>query len=592
MSWNISSLDNRGLRNMGRKRIMDDILLPLKKENEWKVLVVDDFAMKILTLCFKTHEVMFCNIALIENIEETRERLPYLSVIYIMTPSVQSLTHLQQDLELGNRKYNYVHIVFLSAVPGHLFDELCEHVNPEKIMTFKEIDMSFLPVESQVYSLNEPRFFKEFYNSYEDINMVQYKRIARKLVSLFSTIQEIPLIRYRRCFVKNLILAETIQKEIELQKNSLKHILDTKKNKCQLLILDRGFDCISPVIHEFTFQAMAYDLLNLTDDIYQYALDVGKVEAEIQSTPLTEEDPLWNKLRHEHIANVARIVQNIIESDELMHVATNLKIKYKSLPDLGDAVKEHLLQKSNESFYSYRHMANDLMKIYCAGINVMSQLEQDLATRKGADDKQLKNIEPTVMSVLSNEKYNIMQKLRLLLLFIFYKKGITKQYFDQIIRNSKITISAASIVTNVLHLDIDIFKPGYCRPIDQHIAKYSDSWRVKYKQSRWQPVLQSIILSIIDDKLSKDHFPFLNNEMEQQLVSSERTGYWCADKAAENASRLILFIVGGITYSEMRCVYELMNLHKGWEIFIGGDDIITPNSFIEKLEGLRHFFPT
>ncbi|CAL1300437.1 unnamed protein product [Larinioides sclopetarius] len=568
MSWNRRALEKSGIRNICRRKIMDDILMPLKKEKEWKILILDEFAMKVISLCFKTEEVMACNIALIENLDDIRERIPYLSAIYIITPSVQSVNYLEEDLQAERPKYKSAHLIFLSAVPGKLFNDMAENIQAEMILTFKEIDICFLPVESQVYSLNEPGFFKAFYNAYHDMDINNYKKIAQKLVSLFSTLEEIPLIRYRRGFAKNLILAETIQQEINLQKDSLKNVLESRRNKSQLLILDRGFDSISPIIHEFTFQAMAYDLLDLSEDIYEYALEVGRMEAEIQSTPLTEEDPLWCKLRHEHIANVARIVQNMIEAEELMKAAAELKTKYKGLPSLGDAIKEHLLQKTNESFYSYRHLANELMKIYCSGVNVISQLEQDLAIRKDANEKPVKNIETPVMAALANETYDIMQKLRLLLLLILYKKGVTKQNFDHIVRSSGIRLSDASTITNILHLDIDIFRPGHCEPFDPYVAQYTDPSRVKYKQSRWSPLLKNVILSAIDGKLSKDRFPFFNNDKGQELTPIERTGYWCVDKKYENASRLFVFIVGGATYSEMRCAYEVMQDYTGWEIFI------------------------
>ncbi|XP_015918082.1 protein ROP isoform X2 [Parasteatoda tepidariorum] len=540
--------------------------------------------MNLISSCFTTEELIAENIALIERLDNKRNPLLYLHATYILIPSEQNIELLLQDFAASN--YKRVHLLFLSAVPDDMFNSMASSINPFKVLTFSELDMLFLPKESQVFTLQDHKFFSTFYNSYSDVSPVELERVAKKLVTVFSVLGVVPLIRYRRNFVKNFIFAETLQKELNAVKESIWKITPKAKNRCQVLILDRGFDCISPLLHEFTFQAMAYDVLDIKDDIYEFTLTQGREVGTTQKILLTEDDPLWCQLRHEHMADVAKLIQNKVETDTLMEKTSF--IRQKGIPNLSDTIKQFILSKRNETFYSYRHMANECMKQFCAGLNNASDLEQNLAIGTTFEGKQFGRPLSNVMTVISDPTLDLNVKLRLLLLYIFFEKGISKQQFEDIMKEAQIPFSAASKLANILHLDTDLFHPGRCIAVHDSSIERSQDTESTYKQSRWKPLLRDILINCVQKKLDEDQFPFLNKYQESEglIPPVQRTSYWHADKRDENAFKLIVFIIGGPTYSEIRCTYEVMKKYPGWDIFIGGDILLTPNKFLDKLSVL------
>lgn len=91
-----------------------------------------------------------------------------------------------------------------------------------------------------------------------------------------------------------------------------------EKAQSQLLILDRGFDCVTPLLHELTLQAMIYDLLPVVKNVYPF---VPAPNADEMQLLLDENDKLWVELRHQHIFAVSEQVnKKFIEFSQSQHM--------------------------------------------------------------------------------------------------------------------------------------------------------------------------------------------------------------------------------------------------------------------------------
>jgi hypothetical protein len=62
------------------------------------------------------------------------------------------------------------------------------------------------------------------------------------------------------------------------------------------------------------------------------------------------------------------------------------------------------------------------------------------------------------------------------------------------------------------------------------------------------------------------------------IILSARFGHWHLEKNQQSIvslPRLIVFVVGGLTFSEMRSAYEVTESGKNWEVVIG--ELISAN---------------
>jgi hypothetical protein len=93
---------------------------------------------------------------------------------------------------------------------------------------------------------------------------------ATRLSTLFVTMNELPSIRYARSSNHALTVATKLNEALERARRELGATWQpNSENQATILILERASDSLAPLMHEYTLQAMAMDLLGLKGDRYK-----------------------------------------------------------------------------------------------------------------------------------------------------------------------------------------------------------------------------------------------------------------------------------------------------------------------------------
>ncbi|XP_073212930.1 syntaxin-binding protein 3 isoform X2 [Lepidochelys kempii] len=551
----------RGLRSLVWQKLKLSVFDDCKKEEEWKIIILDDFTTKLLSSCGKMTDLLAEGITAVENVYKNREPVPHMKAIYFITPTEKSVDGLINDfVSKSSSKYKAAYVYFTDFCPDILFNKMKSSCS-WAIRRCKEINVSFLPYESQVFTLDVPdAFFCCYCPTVEKAKGKDaiMEAMAEQIVTLCATLDENPGVRYKSKPLDNASkLAELVEKKLENYYKIDERSQIKGKTHSQLLIIDRGFDPVSTVLHELTFQAMAYDLLPIENDTYKYKTDgpSGKEREAI----LEEEDELWVKIRHKHIADVLEEIPKLLKEVSSKRKATEEKLSLSNLAQL---------MKKMPHF--------------------RKQITKDLALGTDAEGQKVKDSMRVLLPVLLNKNHDSYDKIRAILLYIFSTNGTTQENLDKLIQNVQIE-SDSDMIKNWEYLGVPVVVSSASQQRRQ--SRKDRSSEETFQLSRWTPVIKDVMEDAIENKLDSKEWPYFsqcpaawNGSGAVSARQKSRTSYLDDRKSG---SKLIVFVIGGITYSEMRSAYEVSQAYKSCEVVIGSTHILTPRRLLDDVKTLN-----
>ncbi|KAG6435675.1 hypothetical protein SASPL_100550 [Salvia splendens] len=632
------------LRMVSRDRLLYEMLQDSKvggQRSSWKVLIMDKVTVKVMSHSCKMADITDQDVSLVEELFKRREPMPSMDVVYFIQPARENLVMLLSDMSGREPLYRKAYIYFSTPVPK----DLVSHIKSDssvmpRIGALREMNLEYFPIDTQAFTTDQENALYELFGG-ENTRKADacLNLMASRIASVFASLKEFPFVRYKKASKegddvsknsRDLIpkkLAEAVWKHITTYKTSIPKFPTTET--CELLIVDRSIDQIAPIIHEWTYDAMCHDLLELEGNKYVHEIpSKSGGEPEQKEVLLEDNDVLWVELRHAHIAEA---------SERLSEKMTNFVSKNKAAQLQqrdGSELSTRDIQKMVQALPQYNEQMEKL-SIHIAGklnelireldLRDLGQLEQDLVF----GDAGTKEV---ITYLRSNQDGSTENKLRLLMIYCCVspekfegdKAGKLMQLAKlteedmQSVTNMKLIEAADSRKTSkgTFSLKFDSAKKTNAERKDR-AGDEEEGWAL----SRFYPKLEELIEQLAKGGLPKDEYECMNSAgSSNESISgggskipptkpaqsttaphsmrSRRTAQWAKSRTSDDGyssdsvlktantdykkmgQRIFLFVIGGATRSELRVCHKLTTKFRR-EVVLGSTSLDDPPQYIK-----------
>ena len=589
-----------------------------------------------------------CGCVVVENIELTRAPQPTLDGVYFITPSEKSVRALMNDCEA--RAYRKAHVFFTSPASQGVLRLIKSSPTCVKMLgNCSELNLEYATVDQHGFSVMMDGALGETFSAGREASQAQARAmdmISARLATVLVSLGEIPAIRYmakvgHRTSDVSRGVADRLDRIITglLRAKGAEAALNSPT--CDVLILDRSIDVIAPIIHEWTYESMVYDLLDVPNGVYKYKITTNAGEQE-KDAVLGDDDSLWTELRHAHIAEVLTTLADKTRAFAHIgpHGAGTRDLTTGQLKRTVEALPRVLEQRAKLSVHASIASEINALLQSCA-LSEVGRLEQDVVFGD-ATSKDITYLFNTLDE--KGTRLPMVEKLRLLLCYVAshpYKLDAAEK--SRWCKQTGLTASDIDILEKLELLGVKVLKD---KASQSYFSSSTKSARPKVLErtgegSDWDlykflPTIAGLIADVDSGALDGTEYPAVGESgpsvaaaaasvamlspTKSKSVRTRTEASWAtrtssaesiggesdatdsnaaaaasrhrrADSTASNRAskrasrRLIVFIVGGMTRGELREAHALSKtLHR--EVIIGSTSLETPTSFVEKLASL------
>ncbi|KAL0477228.1 vacuolar protein sorting protein VPS45 [Acrasis kona] len=560
-----------------------------------KVLLVDESTKEIISVTYSQSDIMKSEVFLVDNLDsDKRERMPNVKCIVFVRPTKENVNRLKHELE--DPKYQAYSIFFSNQISSDDLDRIAASDKRESVQHVYTFYADFIAIDRQLFVVptKVTGLLKNNWNS------PSLDRIIEGLTSVLCAMKKKPVIRFQsHSEVCKRIAAELrtgIDEKVDLF--SSKHFRTSQAPL--MLIIDRRNDPVTPLLTQWTYQAMLHELVGINNNRVRVTpKEQKKDENEAGGSKETQKEVVVSSQDSFYVdnqfSNWGDLCENIKKMMEEYSAKHSVKENINSIDDIAKFMSQYpQFRKFATEVSKHVALVSDLRsKIVARHLMDVSELEQDLVC--GDDHNSfLKRLRELILSGKTTNE----DALRLVLLYTIRYEGNGKEIssLKQLLKDKG--AKDTSLIDSILRYggrsqqDQNLFNAssgddqGVLHSLVATIAKGFVDKEVKNVFTQHKPVLHNILDKLFKNKLNENTFPFMGQ----------------SDRSVPR--EVIVFIVGGVTYEEALTVHLFntqqqqqqgnLNPNQGTSqsgaqksVILGGTKVLNSTRFIRDLRELN-----
>lgn len=534
-----------------------------------KVLVLDAQTVSVVSVVYSQSELLKKEVFLVEmvdSVSKSRESMSHLKAVCFLRPTSENVQHLRR--QLASPRFGEYHLFFSNILKDTQIHVLADSDELEIVQQVQEFYADFVAIDPFHFTLNIPTNHMYMLPAVVDPPRLQQfcDQVVDGVTAVFLAMKRRPVIRYQRTSDIAKRIAQEASKLMYQQESGL---FDFRRTEVAplLLIIDRRDDPVTPLLNQWTYQAMVHELLGIEDNKVDLR-SMEKLPTDQQEVVLSsEQDAFFKANMYENFGDIGMNIKRMV--DEFQQLAKSNQ-SIQTIEDMAKFVDNYPeYRKMHGNVSKHVTLVTEMSKIVEERkLMVVSETEQELACNGG----QVAAFE-AVTNLLINESVSNIDRLRLVMLYALrYEKESPvqlMQLFNKLAaRSAKYKPGLVQFLLKQAGVDKrtgDLFGNRDFLNIARNMARGLKGVENVYTQH--QPLLFQTMESIIKGRLRDVDYPFVGNHFQQG-----------------RPQEVVIFIVGGTTYEESRSVALQNASNVGVRFILGGSVILNSRRFLKDLE--------